>query len=195
MAVELKHNIQGGPFRFPCVKYMFEDECLCSVVQGVRRWIGSQPDSSPKKMLRKVISRAEIKKRPLLSDLDRHSTEVMATQLLDPIVSHTEEAEYQGFVIHVWVVRRLHSQWACSYIDQCQELLDAPTTMGERKDLEVYSTAVKTAAGEMPDRPEEIPKDFITYVERGRIQHLEGIGRKDGLSVVFNYDRWLGGST
>jgi len=144
-----------------------------SVVQGVRRWIGSQPDSSPKKMLRKVISRAEIKKRPLLSDPDRHSTEVMATQLLDPIVSNTEEAEYQG------------------YIDQCQELLDAPTTMGERKDLEVYSIAVRTAAGEMPDRPEEVSKDFIAYVERGRIQYLEGISRKDGLSV-FNYDRWLG---
>ena len=86
--------------------------CLCSVAQGVRRWIGSQPDSSPKKMLRKVISRAEIKKRPLLSDLDRHSTEVMATQLLDPIVSNTEEAEYQGLAIRFWVVRRLHSQWA-----------------------------------------------------------------------------------
>ena len=78
------------------------------------------------------------------------------------------------------------------YIDQCQELLDAPTTMGERKDLEVYSTAVRTAAGETPDRPEEVPKDFIAYVERGKIQCLEGVSGKDGLSVVFNYDRWLG---
>jgi hypothetical protein len=43
-----------------------------------------------------VISRAEIKKRPLLSDLDRHSTEVMAKQLLEPTVSEIEEAEYQG---------------------------------------------------------------------------------------------------
>jgi hypothetical protein len=64
--------------------------------------------------------------------------------------------------------------------------------MGERKDLEVYLMAVRTAAGEMPDRPEEVPKDFIAYVERGRIQHLEGTSRKDGLSVAFNYDRWLG---
>jgi len=54
--------------------------------------------------------------------------------------------------------------------------------MGERKDLEVYSTAVRTAAGEIPDRPEDVPKDFITYLERGRIQHLEGINRKDSLS-------------
>lgn len=76
------------------VSPIFEDRR--SVVQGVRRWIGSQPNSSPKKPLRKVISGAEIKKRPLLSDLDRHSTEVMATQLLEPTVSDTEEAEYQG---------------------------------------------------------------------------------------------------
>jgi hypothetical protein len=46
--------------------------------------------------VRKVVSRAEIKRRPLLSDLDRHSTEVMANQLLEPTVSEVEEAEYQG---------------------------------------------------------------------------------------------------
>jgi hypothetical protein len=63
--------------------------------------------------------------------------------------------------------------------------------MGERKDLEVYSMAVRLAMGEMPDWLEEVPKDFINYIERGRITHLEGINRKDGSSVAFNYDRWL----
>lgn len=66
--------------------------------------------------------------------------------------------------------------------------------MGERKDLEVYSTAVRTAAGEIPERSEEVSKDFITYLERGKIQHLESTSRKDGSSILvaFNYDRWLG---
>lgn len=66
--------------------------------------------------------------------------------------------------------------------------------MGERKDLEVYLMVVRTAAGEMLDRPEEVPKDFIAYIERGRNQYLEGASPKDGLSVTFNYDRWLGGT-
>jgi hypothetical protein len=79
--------------------YIYTDCGSCSVVQGVRRWIGSQPNSSPKKTLRKVASRAELKNRPVLSDIDRHSTEVMATQLLEPAVSDTEEAEYHGLVV------------------------------------------------------------------------------------------------
>jgi hypothetical protein len=64
--------------------------------------------------------------------------------------------------------------------------------MGERKDLEVYSMAVRLTSGEIPDWLEEVPKDFVNYIERGRIPHIEGISRKDGLSVAFNYDRWLG---
>jgi hypothetical protein len=80
------------------------------------------------------------------------------------------------------------------YIDQCLELLDAPTTMGERKDLEVYSMAVRTAMGEVSDWEEETPKEFISYVERGSTQYLEGVGRKEGLPVTYNYERWLGGA-
>ncbi|KAJ7491226.1 SacI homology domain-containing protein [Mycena latifolia] len=101
----------------------------------------------------------------------RHSTEALARHLLEPTVSETEEAEYQG------------------YIDQCQELLDAPSTSGERKDLELYSLAVRTATGEVPDWSGEVPKEFITYVEHASIQYLDG--RKD-VQPSFNYERWLG---
>ncbi|KAJ7221717.1 polyphosphoinositide phosphatase [Mycena pura] len=142
-----------------------------SVVQGVRRWIGSHPVSSSKKTHNNAPIRIEANKPVAEPELDRHSTEAIARQRLEPTVSETEEAEYQG------------------YIDQCQELLDAPTTSGERKDLEVYSLAVRTAVGEFPDWPAEIPKEFISYVENGLTQYLDG--RQD-VQPSFNYERWLG---
>lgn len=98
MAIEPRPNIPGEPSD-PVVPCVYTNGMPCSVVQGVRRWIGSQPNSSPKMTLRKVASRAEIKNRPVLSELDRHSTEVMATQLLEPTISDTEEAEYHGLVV------------------------------------------------------------------------------------------------
>ncbi|KAJ7184359.1 SacI homology domain-containing protein [Mycena filopes] len=125
-----------------------------SVVQGVRRWIGAHPVSSSKKNHNKPAIRVEDKKPAAEPELDRNSTEVFARRHLDPHVSETEEAEYQG------------------YIDQCQELLDAPSTSGERKDLEVYHLAVRTATG-----------------EHGRTLYLDG--RKD-VQPPFNYERWLG---
>ena len=65
--------------------------------------------------------------------------------------------------------------------------------MGERKDLEVYSMAIRTAMGEMSDWQDEGPKEFVTYVERGSTQYWEDTCRGENLSVSFNYERWLGG--
>jgi hypothetical protein len=167
---------------------------LHSVVQGVRRWIStSHTNSAPKKPPKKVISSPiDTKRNAIPVEVDRHSTEAVAKQLLDPTVSEAEEAEYQGFVqIHdddINVLIRFSR-----YIDQCQELLDAPTTMGERKDLEVYSMAIRTAIGDTPDWPEEIPKEFSTYVERGLTEYWDGgSGRGERLHVNFSYERWLG---
>jgi hypothetical protein len=79
------------------------------------------------------------------------------------------------------------------YIDQCQELLDAPATLGERKALEVYALAVQAARGDTHDYwPEEIPKEFFSYIERSSTQYLDG-GKKEVLPVSFDYDRWLSG--
>ena len=61
--------------------------------------------------------------------------------------------------------------------------------MGERKDLGVYSMAVRTAAGEVTDWLEEVPKEFVAHVQRGTTPYLDGSNR---LSVSFNYERWLG---
>ncbi|KDR74148.1 hypothetical protein GALMADRAFT_71417 [Galerina marginata CBS 339.88] len=145
------------------------------IVQGVRRWIGSHPLAHQKKIRGKSISRPEVKKPPAEPVLDKYSTGAVANALLNPTVSESEEIEYQG------------------YIDQCQELLDAPATFGERKDLEVYALAVQTAKGDGVDTwAEEVPKEFISYVERSSTGYLDG-SKKETFPVTFNYERWLDG--
>jgi hypothetical protein len=64
-----------------------------------------------------------------------------------------------------------------SYIDQCQDLLDARVLV-EKKDLDLYHAAVKTAMGEIPDGKNDAAEDvFAAYIERGTIQFLDGKGR------------------
>ncbi|KAJ2913114.1 hypothetical protein MD484_g7305, partial [Candolleomyces efflorescens] len=139
------------------------------VVQGVRRWIGSQVSSGNKKTSGKSTSRPDAKK-PQVSAIDKHSTQYLATRNLSPSVSVDEEAEYQG------------------YIDQCQEMLDAPLTQGERKDLEIYHMAIETGLGIAPDWPDKVSAEFATYVDRGLTVHLDN---KDPIPVTFNYEKWV----
>lgn len=107
--------------------------------------------------------------------LDKNSTAAVAESALDPKVSEEEETEYQG------------------YIDQCQELLDAPSTYGERKDLEIYSSAVQIGKGDGLDLwPEEIPREFITYINRQSAGYADN-RNKEAFPVSFNYERWLDG--
>lgn len=75
-------------------------------------------------------------------------------------------------------------------------MLDARFDSGERKDLELYTTAVRTASGDNDfDWVDEEPREFITYVEHGSIQYLEGSGgRREALPVTYNYERWLSGA-
>ncbi|KAJ3758562.1 polyphosphoinositide phosphatase [Lentinula raphanica] len=149
------------------------------VVQGVKRWMSSNHPSTIKKTNRKPTLLPPSDRKTIDPELDRHSTEAVAKQLLNPLVSEEEEAEYQG------------------YIDQCQEMLDARFDSGERKDLEVYTAAVRTANGDshLEQWEDEEPRDFVTYVEHGSIQYLEGSGgRREALPVTYNYERWLSGS-
>lgn len=88
----------------------------------------------------------------------------------------------------IYIYRYIHRSFHLnSYIDQCQELIDA---LVDRKDLAVYQTAVRSAAGETADWQYEVDDTFVGYVERGTTQYLD---RKDALMVGFNYERWLGG--
>uniref|UniRef100_A0A0W0FVL4 Putative polyphosphoinositide phosphatase n=1 Tax=Moniliophthora roreri TaxID=221103 RepID=A0A0W0FVL4_MONRR len=143
------------------------------VVQGVRRWITSPSHGSANTPKKPAVKKSETRRVSIEPELlDRHSTEAIAKQLLNPTVSEEEEAEYHG------------------YIDQCQELLDARFIGGERKDLEVYTNAVKTAAGELDWSEAVIPKELVMYVEYGKPEY---IGRKEALPVQYNYERWLSG--
>lgn len=67
-------------------------------MEGVRRWMGAHPTTSPQKIHGKPISRIEVKKVFAEQELNPHSTEVIAWQLLNPTVSEEEEEEYQGWV-------------------------------------------------------------------------------------------------
>ena len=141
----------------------------------------------------KPTSKPETQKTSAEHALDWYSTETIAKQLLDPVVSEAEEAEYQG---SVFLPSDFHERSSClnRYIDQCQELLDAPATLGERKALEVYALAVHTARGDCHDYwPEEIPKEFFSYIERSSTQYLDG-GKKEAFPVSFDYNRWLIGA-
>ncbi|KAF8346534.1 SacI homology domain-containing protein [Amanita rubescens] len=165
---------------------------LPSMVSGVRRWMSTSHQTSSSVTAKKshnvnkktAADKQGEQKFNIINEpepLDRHSTEAMARQSLNPVVPDGEESEYQG------------------YIDQCQELLNAslrePPLPG---DLEMYVNAVRMAQGDLPgywDGHDAMPpKEFVAYVERGGVSaYLDGIGtvRKDPLPVTWNYERWL----
>lgn len=71
---------------------------MLRLMEGVRRWMGTHPTSSPQKIHGKPISRVDVTKALAEPELNPHSTEVIARQLLDPAVSEEEEEEYHGCV-------------------------------------------------------------------------------------------------
>jgi hypothetical protein len=73
----------------------------------MKRWMSSQPSSFSKKHQAPgglTLSKSEIKKngstdgRESEAKMDKHSTEGIVYNLLNPSVSELEEAEYQEFV-------------------------------------------------------------------------------------------------
>jgi phosphatidylinositol 3,5-bisphosphate 5-phosphatase len=66
-------------------------------MEGMKRWISANPTASITNG--KGLPRGQSKMDNPDSEVDPHSTETMALQLLDPSVSKEEEAEYQGYVI------------------------------------------------------------------------------------------------
>ncbi|KAL0952345.1 hypothetical protein HGRIS_006625 [Hohenbuehelia grisea] len=145
------------------------------MVQGVRRWIRSQPTPKPSRH-HKPPARTAQKLQTQVSEksvVDMRSTEVVAQQLLEPSVSEDDEREYQ------------------EYIDQYQELLDAPSTMGERNDVEKYASAVRIASGDT-DFAEElivVPDVYALYVERG-VGEAPERAKHDLSQTVAWYERW-----
>jgi phosphatidylinositol 3,5-bisphosphate 5-phosphatase len=79
------------------------------------------------------------------------------------------------------------------YIDQCEELLDAPEWRGERKDWEMYYGAVRIAAGFITEAAEvSVPKEYVAYVDHSK-QYLDPSRSRESMTVAYNYERWLTG--
>ena len=91
------------------------------------------------------------------------------------------------------------------YINQYQTLLETPIAAADRKDLEVYRNAVRTAIGDRPDWDdyENYPPDeaFVRYVQRSSPALVDSASSRrdaDGRDLVATYERWvrgLGGGT
>ena len=167
---------------------------MSRVVQGVRRWIGARQSTHEKKARGKSISKPEIKKPPQDKALNPRSTKAVALALLDPQVSEGEEAEYAGWVPFTSEVLTTFLNIVVRYIEQCQELLDAPVTSLEKRNLEVYEQAIQIGkGGGITDdwtTGFEIAKDYISYVERSTTDYLDGAW-KEAFPVTYNYERWL----
>ena len=84
--------------------------------------------------------------------------------------------------------------WFVRYIEQCQELLDAPVTSLEKRNLEVYAQAIQTGRGEgISDDWRsgfEATKDYTAYVERSTTEYLTS-AKKEAFPITYNYERWL----
>ncbi|CCM03213.1 uncharacterized protein FIBRA_05337 [Fibroporia radiculosa] len=144
------------------------------LMDGVRRWISSSPVRGSR------ISHADRTARPRsrhmgnVVEQDSNLTEVIATQLMDPIVSPKEEAEYQ------------------EYVDQYEELLVMSDDGVARDDLERYQHGVWIVQGNLSclhDTKDDMVK-FATYIESTTPQR---IGGRDALPIKFDYEKWIGG--
>lgn len=63
-------------------------------MEGMRRWIGANPMTNVPHG--RGVPRGEDQRDKVDLEIDPHSTETIALQLMDPSVSEEEEAEYQG---------------------------------------------------------------------------------------------------
>ena len=108
---------------------------------------------------------------------------------LDPQVSEGEEAGYVGWVSFFSEVLTTFLNTVVRYIEQCQELSDAPVTSLEKRNLEVYEQAIQIGkGGALTDdwtTAFEIVKDYISYVERSTTDYLDGAW-KEAFPVTYN---------
>ncbi|GBE87131.1 Polyphosphoinositide phosphatase [Sparassis crispa] len=136
------------------------------LMDGVRRWIGSNPSAGSRNTHVDRGHDHKSKKQKVSVEPDPDSTEALAMQHLDPFVSADEEAEY------------------AEYIDQCQEFFNTADDWAERGDMEKYQHAVAIAHGGsayLQDAPEDM---FAPYIERANPQ-LVGGGHRDNLTIMY----------
>ncbi|THH05147.1 hypothetical protein EW145_g5006, partial [Phellinidium pouzarii] len=159
------------------------------LMQGVRRWMGSQPSSSHHKSARKAVNKAEAKQaKHEVEPSEKLSTEYIAKQLMNPEVPDDELRQYRG------------------YINQYQTLLEEEDKYPSRQEREVYALAILTAVGDRPDWEIESPPDeaFVRHVQLSTSKALDNYfregaesGRREagmgvgGHPTTFNYEKWM----
>ncbi|CAL1708203.1 unnamed protein product [Somion occarium] len=150
------------------------------LMDGVRRWIGSSTvvRHHPRVELRQDKKQAARSKEVPERPKDIHSTEYVATQLLNPDVSKKERAEYE------------------EYINQTIALLSMAHEHAEPGDEKVYETSVRVARGEEVRLSNETDKDLATYtafIERGSPDIAVDAFAKGRFPITFNYEKWISG--
>ena len=141
-------------------------------MDGTKRFTGAKVAGGKRIKLNEVLGQRE-------PEVSRNSTAALGYQLLNPVVSEEEQAEYQGWVLKSSYGGREPKQ-PFRYIDQYQGSLDWPSTTVEKGDWDVYQTSVFTAAG-VSDPEDDL---FWTYNEYTKI------GSHD---TSLLYDNWLNG--
>ncbi|KDQ54485.1 hypothetical protein JAAARDRAFT_38159 [Jaapia argillacea MUCL 33604] len=141
------------------------------LMDGVRRWMGTEVSSGSRKSHGSASTPHQSQTSRNEPQIDSYSTEALAKQLLEPSVATEEEDEYRG------------------YIDQCQDLLNMPSTiaeLAEQQDLQLYTLAVRIASGTSQYVGDSSDDAFVAYVDRGSTRFAEATRVTN-----YNYDKWL----
>jgi len=143
------------------------------LMDGVRRWMRSS--SVPGSRISHVDRATRPRSRHVGNtvELDHNSTEVIATQLMDPTVAPKEEIEYQD------------------YVDQYEDLLVTSDDGVAREDMEKYRSGVWIAQGELSFLQDVREDIFAAYVGNVTPQTMDGL--RDPLPVKYDYEKWIGG--
>ena len=147
-------------------------------MDGVRRWIRSGSPLRRASIRVEARNEASAKTSKLDHRPDKTSTEYIATALLSPVVPAEEKQEYT------------------EYIDQCREMLGTIPDYAERKDQQVYESAVAMAT--MGDDDMLVPPDkdidsFYSFVDKASPLIAESTGSRENLPITFNYEKWIAG--
>ncbi|KAL5533429.1 FIG4 [Sanghuangporus sanghuang] len=133
------------------------------LMQGVRRWMGTQ-SSSLHKSFRKPVKKIEAKQTAREPEPgEKTSTEFISRQLLNPKVPDNELKQYEG------------------YINQYQTLLEEEDKYPSRQEREVYAKAVLTGLGDRPDWDIAPPEEaFVRHVQLAKPSFVDKLFREEG---------------
>lgn len=177
-----RSNCRHTYFCFPYINI------LIRIMEGVRRWIGAHPGSSPRKSKTLAKPDNEVHNEvPEPKPINPDSSEAIVARLLSPTVSEAEESEYQWSVLSVLkqiFVRLLNWYGSLRYIEQYQTLVTNPNSGVQRMDLEKYSNVVRIAAGAI-DGLEDTSPDHMD------VEYVEGTGGPSEGSLAPYYEKWI----